>query len=254
MTRRNWSREETLVAFALYCRLPFGRLHGRNPEIVSVAQKLGRTASAVAMKCCNLASLDESHQARGIRALSNVSAQDRTVWDEYLANPDSVSFEAARALATIESRPLLPLEDVEHFGEGRESERVVRVRVNQRFFREMILAGYTEKCAVCGLALPALLVASHIVPWSVDPVHRLHPRNGLCLCGTHDRAYECGILRVHPNYRIRISVAGELREESATANWLVRFEGERIRLPQRWSPDPVLLQRKLDLLSAAGSI
>jgi len=231
--------------------MPFGRLHGRNPEIVAVARRLGRTANAVAMKCCNLASLDESHQARGVSALSNVSALDRAVWEEYLGNPESTSFQAAFALAEAESRPLLPPEVAETFPEGREAERVVRARVNQRFFRDTILASYDEACAVCALPLPALLVASHIVPWSIDPTYRLHPRNGLCLCGTHDRAYECGILRVGPDYRIDIVVPDSLRAGSAVQSWLVRFEGEQIRSPRRWRPDPMLLQRKLDLVSGS---
>ena len=34
MSRRTWSRDETLVALNIYCRNSFGRLHGRNPEIV----------------------------------------------------------------------------------------------------------------------------------------------------------------------------------------------------------------------------
>lgn len=252
MPKRNWSREETLVALALYCRMPFGRLHGRNPEIVAVAGYLGRTANAVAMKCCNLASLDESHQARGVSALSNVSAQDRAVWDEYLGDPEAISFQAASALAAAASSPLLTFEEAESFPEGREAERVVRARVNQQFFREMILAGYGEMCAVCGLSLPALLVASHIVPWSVDPNYRLHPRNGLCLCGTHDRAYEFGILRVGPDYRIGIVIPATRCADPAVLDWLVRFEGQQIRPPQRWLPHPMLLQRKLDLVSGRG--
>ena len=50
VSRRVWTRQELLVAFALYCRLPFGRLHSRNPEIVQFAEAIGRTPSALAMK------------------------------------------------------------------------------------------------------------------------------------------------------------------------------------------------------------
>ena len=69
--RRRWSRAELLVAFRLYCRTPFGRLHQHNPEIIDLGQRLGRTTSAVAMKACNFASLDPAQQARGIRALGS---------------------------------------------------------------------------------------------------------------------------------------------------------------------------------------
>ena len=53
-----WTRQQLKLAFHLYCQLPFGRLHRRNPEIVDLAELLGRTPSAVAMKLVNFASLD----------------------------------------------------------------------------------------------------------------------------------------------------------------------------------------------------
>ena len=56
--RRNWTRKQLLVAFMLYCQLPFGKLHSRNPEIVKYAELIGRTPSALAMKLSNIASLD----------------------------------------------------------------------------------------------------------------------------------------------------------------------------------------------------
>ena len=33
------------------------------------------------------------------------------------------------------------------------------------------------------------------------------------------------------------------------SEWLTRYEGEKIRLPQRWLPDPKYLSRKLELLT-----
>ena len=43
MAGKLWTRDETLVAFNLYCRTPFGRLHARNQEIIELASALGRT-------------------------------------------------------------------------------------------------------------------------------------------------------------------------------------------------------------------
>ena len=73
MPRLAWTRDETLVAFNLYCRTPFGKLHARNPEIIEVAASLGRTPNALAMKCCNLAAFDEALQMREIKGLSKAS-------------------------------------------------------------------------------------------------------------------------------------------------------------------------------------
>ena len=56
--RKPWSRDELLVAFNAYCRIPFGRLNKSNSEIVKLSRMLGRTPSAVSMKLCNFASFD----------------------------------------------------------------------------------------------------------------------------------------------------------------------------------------------------
>ena len=56
--RPGWTRDPLLIALRLYMRTPFGRLHGRNPEIIHLATKIDRTPSALAMKACNFASLD----------------------------------------------------------------------------------------------------------------------------------------------------------------------------------------------------
>ena len=54
----NWTREQLLVAFNLYCQLPFGKLHSRNPDIIRLAEMIGRNPGALAMKLVNIASLD----------------------------------------------------------------------------------------------------------------------------------------------------------------------------------------------------
>lgn len=251
MARTIWTRAETVLAFALYCRLPFGRLHARTQEIISVAKKLNRSANSVAMKCCNLASLDSTHRARGVKGLNKASTVDRELWSEFESNPDSVLFEAATAYGQLDfSITRVSDPELEQL-EGTDRERLVRVRVNQYFFRELILSGYGERCAVCTLPIPQLLVASHIVPWAVDPSLRLNPRNGLCLCGTHDLAFERGFLRVHQDFSIEIAVPANFQTSASVKDWLVRFDGARLELPQRWTPDPRFLERKLAFVNNA---
>ncbi len=41
VARRNWTKEETILAFELYCRTPFGRIHANNPEIIQLANMIG---------------------------------------------------------------------------------------------------------------------------------------------------------------------------------------------------------------------
>lgn len=248
MAGKNWTRTETLAAFALYCRLPFGRLHSRNPEAIALAGRLNRTPSSIAMKCVNLASLDETHQRRGVVGMQNASAMDRQVWAEFAVSPEAISFEAGMAFADPTAIPV-EVELEMPILEGKDRERLVRVRVNQRFFRRMVISSFNESCAVCELPLPQLLVASHIVPWASDVALRMNPRNGLCLCGTHDRAYECGLLRIERTYTMRVVVPAKHHPVPAVIDWLLKFDGKSIRMPHRWLPDPDLLQRKLEMVS-----
>jgi hypothetical protein len=205
------------------------------------------------MKCVNLASLDQTHTRRGVRGLANVSHVERDIWTEFQTNPEAVAYEAAIALAEAEG-VAPPMEDDLSLPEveGMEREARVRVRVNQRFFRDMILAGYQESCAVCSLPISGLLVASHIVPWAVDPSNRMNPRNGICLCGTHDLSFERGFLLIDPHCRIRTSGKIEpFRDNLVVIEWLVRYEGQALRPPDRWPPDPELLRRRMGISGQA---
>jgi hypothetical protein len=76
-TRRGWSRDELLIALRLYMRSPFGKLDGRNPEIISLAEHIRRTPNALAMKACNFASLDPAFRASNRKGLSGASEADR---------------------------------------------------------------------------------------------------------------------------------------------------------------------------------
>ncbi len=86
MSGKSWTPEQVKLAFHLYCQLPFGRLHQSNPEIIALAELIGRTPSAVAMKLTNLASLDPAIIASGRKGLSGASNLDRAIWDEFHAD------------------------------------------------------------------------------------------------------------------------------------------------------------------------
>lgn len=75
-TNPNWSREETILAFDLYCRTPFGKIGKKNPDIIELAGLIGRTPGSVALKMHNLAHHDPVLQQRNITALSHGSKLD----------------------------------------------------------------------------------------------------------------------------------------------------------------------------------
>lgn len=88
---------------------------------------------------------------------------------------------------------------------GQERNQMVKVRINQSFFRDTIMAAYNSTCCITGLTNREILIAGHIKPWSVDKKNRLNPRNGLALNALHDKAFETGLITITPEYKIKIS-------------------------------------------------
>ncbi len=244
----NWSREEHILAFNLYCKIPYGTMHGRNPRVIELARLLGRSVGSIGRKLSNFARLDPALRARGVRGLVHGAKGEEEVWDEFADQPEALAYESERLLANRLGKPLEEVAEIETKdlpATGIEREATVRVRVNQSFFRSRIISAYGFRCCVTGLAVRELLVASHIVPWAQDAANRLNPRNGLCLNALHDRAYDRGLMWVEDGFVIRFSkrLLSAVNESEATLAWLTSFDGQPLRLPKRFSPDPVLLRR-----------
>lgn len=238
--RNESTREQNLAALRLYRLLPFGRFHSRNPEVIALASRIDRTPSAVAMRLSNFASLDPMLRERGVRGLAGISEDARRLWHEFEAAPEDVLFEAEQVVAGFEGRPVEP-EAGSQSGtvDGREREATVKVRVNQRLFRLMVLNGYGATCCVTGIDEPSLLVGSHIVPWAEDVSQRLNPRNGLCLNALHDRAFEVGLMAVSDDFRVQ--VAPHALRTPSLARWLGECDGQPLVFGGHLRPDPLLL-------------
>ena len=93
MATTRWTKEQLKLAFHLYCQLPFGKLHSRNPEIIKLAKLIGRTPGAVAMKLVNFASLDPAITSTGRAGLGNAGSLDREVWAEFHADWEKLAIE-----------------------------------------------------------------------------------------------------------------------------------------------------------------
>ncbi len=183
MARQDWTPEQVKLAFHLYCQLPFGRLHHSNPEIIVLANLIGRTPSAVAMKLVNIASLDPVIIASGRKGLSSASKLDRAIWDEFHADWEGLVLEANRireALGDTTPTTEPQIDDKRPDFTGQTRTQIVQQRIGQTFFRRTVLSSYHSRCCITGLAEPRLLLASHIVPWGKDQANRLNPHNGLC--------------------------------------------------------------------------
>lgn len=243
MNRRQWTREELIVAFNLYCKTPFGRIHMRNPDIIRLAKALDRTPSAVSWKLANFARMDPSLQKRNIVGARHGARGEVEVWNEFSSDWEALAFESEKLLGQMKGRDLHAAVDIEKLPEGRNREAVVRLRVNQGFFRAAVLAAYGMRCCITGLAIPQLLNASHIVPWSVDVRNRTNPRNGLCLNAIHDRAFDCGLLTVMPDLKVKISPrVAKNTVDRAAKEFLRRYDGVLIGPPDRFAPEANFLR------------
>ena len=251
---RDWNRDEHILAFNLYCKIPYGTMHGRNPRVIELAGLLGRSVGSVGLKLSNFARLDPALQARGVRGLIHGAKGEEEVWDEFRRQPEALAYESQRLLAERLGRPLEEVAEIEMKdlpAAGIERQSIVRVRVNQSFFRSRIISAYAFRCCVTGLAVRELLVASHIVPWAQDIANRLNPRNGLCLNALHDRAFDRGLMWIDEQFCIHFSkrMRGVVNESGAALGWLTSFEGRPLLLPNRFSPDPALLRRHAEQFS-----
>jgi HNH endonuclease len=243
MPRRDWTREELIVAFNLYCKIPFGRIHIRNPLVIELAKFIGRTPSAVSWKLANFARLDPALKKRNIAGATHGAQAEVDIWDEFNNNWEKLAYESERLLENVTGRVPIAEEEEQEFPEGRTRETIIRARVNQGFFRAAVLAAYGTRCCITGLSVPQLLNASHIVPWSVDLKNRTNPRNGLCLNAIHDRAFDCGLLTVAPDLKVKLSPKGRgIGREKADEEFLYRFENAPISLPRRFAPDEIFLR------------
>ena len=87
------------------------------------------------------------------------------------------------------------LHSIDHDDSISETERLElrKARIGQGKFRKNVIDawGGNEQCAVTGLAVPDILNASHIIPWSESSnAQRLSGENGLLLCTHLDRLFD----------------------------------------------------------------
>jgi putative restriction endonuclease len=220
----------------------------RNPKIIELAAVLGRSVGSASYKLSNFARLDPALRARGIHGSPHGAQGEEEVWLEFAARPDALVYESSRLLAARLGRSIESVEEVDECDlppPGEEREAMVRLRVNQSFFRKRVLSAYGFRCCVTGLGATELLVASHIVPWAEDPANRLNPKNGLCLNALHDRAFDRHLMWIDSEYTVRFAASLHQyaqRGESSLA-WLLSYEGSRLKLPKKFVPDVELLSR-----------
>lgn len=235
-----WTRDELVLALYLYCQIPFARTRSNQPDVIRLAKMIGRTPSSVARKLGNFGSFDPVLASSGISGLAHASNADRQVWEEFNGAWDALILEYQTIVSRWDLVQQTESEDDSPLGVPfvgpTERVGVSTIRLSQAFFRNAVLSSYRNGCGICGLEIRSLLVASHIVPWAVAEEHRSDPRNGLCLCSLHDRAFDCGLISVTDAFEIGISTEVRRSKTIAVGDMLQKYDHCHLRLPERFLP------------------
>lgn len=246
MTRNpDWTREELIVAFNLYCTLTFTKINANHKAIKELAEIIGRSNNAVAIKLANFARLDPALQARNVAGMSHGGHGEELVWAEFNSDWEKLAYESELIKAKYKGIQLeseIDISDLIEIPIGKERETIIRARVNQGFFRKTILASYKQSCCITGIDIPELLVASHIIPWCKNEKERMNPQNGLCLNALHDKAFDKGLITITPDYKIKISDLLKSQISKNNAGFFLPFDNKTITLPGRFLPQREFLE------------
>lgn len=252
MTTRNlWTKEELILAFNLYLKIPFAKMSSRNKEVIHLANLIGRTPNSIALRLVNFASVDPVLKARGIKGMDGGTKIVQPIWDEFYHNQEELVFLSEQILAkkentSIENKYQDILFDIKDL-KGETAIRQVKTRVNQSVFRQMVLANYSSKCAITGIDVPELLLASHIIPWSKSEEHRLNPENGICLSALYDKAFDRGLIGINQNYEVILSTSIKKKKDSSFyINHFESIEKMKITEPLKYLPRKEFLEYHLD--------
>lgn len=254
-TGKKWSREETILAFELYCRTPFAKITKTNKDIINLAKLLGRTPSSVGLKMANLAHYDPEIKKRKLSGMAHGSKLDAEICAEFANNWEALSLEAEKILASkneITIEKMLGIEsEFANIPVGEYREAQMKQRVGQYFFRMVILNSYAKKCCITGMNEPKLLIASHIKPWNVsdEKTERTNPQNGLCLNALHDKAFDRGLITINKKYEIIIS--SQLKNtnmDQNTKDWFMKYNHREIIKPDKFLPDPRFIEYHNDVI------
>lgn len=251
MAVKLWTREELIIVFNLYLKLPFGKMHTRTPEVIEIANLIGRSVNSIAIRLTNFAACDPYHQSRGVKGMVGGIKQCQPIWDEFTANREMLIYESENILAEKESQTIETKFDELLFDikglKGETKIREVKTRVNQNVFRQIVIANYSGKCGMTGIDIPELLFASHIIPWSKNEEERLNPENGICLSALYDKAFDKGLIGLNENYEILISSHLKKKQQNDYYDkYFSHLEKSKLLMPQRYMPKKEFLQYHLD--------
>lgn len=143
-----------------------------------------------AVKCFEVTDLNEISEAQTkLRAI--------------LKQPGAVNYSYFSSKFDFETRSTVgwDLADIEARYADRTTQRqaLVDARLGQGDYRRHLLDLWGHRCAVTGIGLQDVIVASHAMPWrDANDAQRLDPYNGLPLIATLDKLFDAGLIAFNP--------------------------------------------------------
>ena len=131
--------------------------------------------------------------------------------------------------------------------------RMVKVRLHQRQFRELVMQAYHTTCCVCRIRHSPLLDAAHILE-DRDQRGRPEVPNGLALCKIHHAAFDANILGVSRERIVHIKqdILDEI-DGPMLLHGLKEMKGVELAVPRNTAlrPHPDYLAERFERFRAA---
>lgn len=229
MPRADWSEIEDMACLYLYLKSGGKQLDDSSIEVKELAKAIGRSPAAVSFKSGNFRFIDPKSDRKGFK---HGSATDRRVWNSFSDDIDSCREVYEMLIDWPEaSEDILQTEREinsgnyhipDLYGMGKKRVGSIKIKLDA-------MSNYSERCCVCGIEHPNLLIASHIIPWKDDEFKRADPRNVLLLCALHDKLFDKGLISLSDDYKIIVARLGPALIE--TNRVIMYLDGKEISLP-----------------------
>lgn len=242
MARVTWSREQTVMAFALYCVTPLKQIKPSNPLIIQVANIAGLSPDSLAAAMRNFQSLDPNVRS----GASHYSKQMESVFNEYRNDWGRLSLEAEQ-LTGLDLFDCDAMQGAKPLSDLTSHNQVTRERY---FFKKAVLSAYENTCYISGCSVPKFLVASHIKPFNKcrDSNDRITPENGFCLNTFYDRAFDQGLITITPDRTLYVSPIMFKYQDEFTQKWILSLDHTELAKIKRFAPRRDFIEYHNDII------
>ena len=192
---------------------------------------------------------DPSRKTDPWNAEATDAADREVIWPAHPPPASAIDSDASAEVSPLSNEEVSAFEESLKIGSYAvaDSSATVKTRGSaQRVFANAVKRNYGHRCALTGINTREFLIASHIVPWSVDETIRLDPSNGICLSVLADRAFEIGCLIIADDSTVTVNWE-KVGEDHKLKETLQKFDGTKLAAPTSHPPKIEYLQRRREL-------